>query len=57
MRVRAGGQTSQLGSTTELGKPHEIGAVALAVRTGFNTTKGKLIRSMLFPKPNSIQQL
>ncbi|KAF8633276.1 hypothetical protein AX17_004451 [Amanita inopinata Kibby_2008] len=30
-----------------LGKP----AIGLVVRTGFNTTKGALIRSMLFPKP------
>lgn len=29
----------------------ESGAKALVVRTGFNTTKGALVRSMLFPKP------
>lgn len=29
----------------------EAPALALVVRTGFNTTKGALIRSMLFPKP------
>ncbi|KAK9674726.1 hypothetical protein K7432_016952, partial [Basidiobolus ranarum] len=27
-------------------------AIGLVVRTGFNTTKGALVRSMLFPKPN-----
>ncbi|KAL4249984.1 Cation-transporting ATPase [Abortiporus biennis] len=26
-------------------------AIALVIRTGFNTTKGALVRSMLFPKP------
>jgi cation-transporting ATPase 13A2 len=32
--------------------PHE-GAVALVVRTGFNSAKGKLISSILYPKPSS----
>ena len=32
-----------------------IGALAMAVRVGFNTTKGSLIRSMMFPKPNKFQ--
>lgn len=27
-------------------------ALALVVRTGFNTTKGSLVRSMMFPKPS-----
>jgi cation-transporting ATPase 13A3/4/5 len=31
------------------------GALALVVRTGFNTTKGSLIRSMLYPKPNTFK--
>jgi cation-transporting ATPase 13A2 len=29
----------------------DVPATALVVRTGFNTTKGALVRSMLFPKP------
>lgn len=29
----------------------DLPAVGLVVRTGFNTTKGALVRSMLFPKP------
>ena len=30
-------------------------ALAIAVRTGFNTTKGALVRSMLFPKPSTFK--
>ena len=33
------------------GQDDEAVALAIAVRTGFNTTKGALVRSMLFPKP------
>ncbi|KAG5947372.1 hypothetical protein E4U53_006425 [Claviceps sorghi] len=41
-------------------RPHEdsVGdavALALVVRTGFNTTKGALVRSMLFPKPSGFK--
>jgi cation-transporting ATPase 13A2 len=33
----------------------EAVALAMAVRTGFNTTKGALVRSMLFPKPSGFK--
>lgn len=34
---------------------HEAVALAMVVRTGFNTTKGALVRSMLFPKPSGFK--
>ncbi|KAI0977328.1 hypothetical protein F4678DRAFT_468531 [Xylaria arbuscula] len=41
-------------------RPHdnrdeEAVALAMVVRTGFNTTKGSLVRSMLFPKPSGFK--
>ncbi|GME46159.1 ATPase P-type K/Mg/Cd/Cu/Zn/Na/Ca/Na/H-transporter [Neofusicoccum parvum] len=36
-------------------KDDEAAALALVVRTGFNTTKGALVRSMLFPKPSGFK--
>ena len=41
-------------------KPQEGGdmgnvGLAMVVRTGFNTTKGALVRSMLFPKPSGFK--
>ncbi|KAI1315866.1 hypothetical protein EDD11_000242 [Mortierella claussenii] len=39
----------------EYGMNQPARGLAMAVRTGFNTTKGALIRSMLFPKPNDFQ--
>ena len=41
-------------------RPHddrdqEAVALAIVVRTGFNTTKGALVRSMLFPKPSGVK--
>lgn len=37
------------------GQDDEAVALAIAVRTGFNTTKGALVRSMLFPKPSGFK--
>ena len=37
------------------GQDDEAVALALVVRTGFNTTKGALVRSMLFPKPSGFR--
>lgn len=33
----------------------EAAALAMVIRTGFNTTKGALVRSMLFPKPSGFK--
>lgn len=33
----------------------DAAALALVVRTGFSTTKGSLVRSMLFPKPSGFK--
>lgn len=37
------------------GQLDEAVALAMVVRTGFNTTKGALVRSMLFPKPSGFK--
>jgi cation-transporting ATPase 13A2 len=37
------------------GKGDAQRALALVTRTGFNTTKGALVRSMLFPKPTGFK--
>ncbi|KAF8929411.1 hypothetical protein BGZ58_008955 [Dissophora ornata] len=39
----------------EYGTNPPLRGLAMVVRIGFNTTKGTLIRSMLFPKPNDFQ--
>lgn len=36
-------------------RDQEAVALAMVVRTGFNTTKGSLVRSMLFPKPSGFK--
>ncbi|KAJ3183794.1 hypothetical protein HDU87_005910 [Geranomyces variabilis] len=59
IRVRAGtrssGTNTPNGSEANLVGGTEPGALALCVRTGFNTTKGSLVRSMMFPKPNTFK--
>jgi cation-transporting ATPase 13A3/4/5 len=37
------------------GADEEAAGLAMVVRTGFNTTKGALVRSMLFPKPSGFK--
>ena len=37
------------------GTDDEAAALAMVIRTGFNTTKGALVRSMLFPKPSGFK--
>ncbi len=37
------------------GQNEEAVALAIVIRTGFNTTKGALVRSMLFPKPSGFK--
>ena len=37
------------------GQDDEAVALAISVRTGFNTTKGALVRSILFPKPSGFK--
>ncbi|KAL8725399.1 MAG: hypothetical protein Q9166_007376, partial [cf. Caloplaca sp. 2 TL-2023] len=37
------------------GTDEEAVALGIVARTGFNTTKGALVRSMLFPKPSGFK--
>ena len=37
------------------GQDDEAVALAIVIRTGFDTTKGALVRSMLFPKPSGFK--
>ncbi|KAK9478858.1 hypothetical protein V1514DRAFT_329959 [Lipomyces japonicus] len=46
-------ESSSSGIRTE--RSNDDVAVAMVIRTGFNTTKGSLTRSMLFPKPSKFK--
>lgn len=37
------------------GSDDDAVALAIVIRTGFSTTKGALVRSMLFPKPSGFK--
>ncbi|MCO5601263.1 hypothetical protein L7F22_055382 [Adiantum nelumboides] len=50
IRIRPTLMATSEESTNEDGEGYQAGAKAMVVRTGFDTTKGALVRSMLFPK-------
>ncbi|CAH7675289.1 hypothetical protein BY996DRAFT_4588238 [Phakopsora pachyrhizi] len=47
IRIRMAAQVNRTSSPL----PENMSAIAMVLRTGFRTTKGTLVRSMLFPKP------
>ncbi|KAF9184509.1 hypothetical protein BGZ51_003318 [Haplosporangium sp. Z 767] len=58
VRARPGPSRGAFPTTAEdeeYGMSPPLRGLAMVVRVGFNTTKGTLIRSMLFPKPNDFQ--
>lgn len=54
-RPGAGSKKNLNTDDAEYGMSQPARGLAMVVRTGFNTTKGALIRSMLFPKPKDFQ--
>ncbi|KAI1315498.1 hypothetical protein EDD11_000731 [Mortierella claussenii] len=56
VRARPGALRESDGAEDDdYGTSPQARGLAMVVRIGFNTTKGTLIRSMLFPKPNDFQ--
>ncbi|EAQ86535.1 hypothetical protein CHGG_07788 [Chaetomium globosum CBS 148.51] len=53
--ISVGSITTNLIETKSENGDGEAVALAMVVRTGFNTTKGALVRSMLFPKPSGFK--
>ncbi|KAJ3028152.1 UNVERIFIED_CONTAM: hypothetical protein HDU68_002344 [Siphonaria sp. JEL0065] len=51
--VRARGEESASIGAFQNSAAESVGALALVVRTGVNTTKGCLIRSIMYPKPHT----
>ncbi|KAG0032683.1 hypothetical protein BGZ81_010294 [Podila clonocystis] len=55
VRARPGSPKSTTTTQDDTEGNSQLKGLAMVVRVGFNTTKGTLIRSMLFPKPNDFQ--
>ncbi|KAG0038258.1 hypothetical protein BGZ82_000702 [Podila clonocystis] len=55
VRARPGSPKSTTTTQDDTEGNAQLKGLAMVVRVGFNTTKGTLIRSMLFPKPNDFQ--
>lgn len=51
VRVRGAGEGDAIGVVARTGKPIRVSTPRRSPSLGFNTTKGALVRSMLFPKP------
>ncbi|KAG0083097.1 hypothetical protein BGZ92_011085, partial [Podila epicladia] len=55
VRARPGSPKSTTTTQDDAEGDSQMKGLAMVVRVGFNTTKGTLVRSMLFPKPNDFQ--